>query len=79
MWRLSKQEHSQRKLKGVETQGSLGECFIYSTWNAWLQMSPLGGIYTYPPPQWTVEIDLIQRLILILQNTPYKYLRYLQA
>jgi len=32
-----------------------------------LQMSPLGGIYICPPPQWMVEIDLIQRLILILR------------
>ena len=44
-----------------------------------VQMSPLGGIYTCPPSQWTVDIDLIQRLILILQNTPYKYLRYLHV
>jgi len=55
-------------------KGVWENAFVYSTW-----MSPLGDIYTCPPLQWTVEIDLIQRLILILHNAPYKYLRYLQA
>jgi len=28
-----------------------------------VQMSPLGGIYTYPDPQWMAEIALIQWLL----------------
>ena len=46
MWRLSKQEHSQRELKRVETQGSLGEYFVYSTWKLGVQMRPPWG-YLY--------------------------------
>jgi len=30
----------------METQGTLRECFVYSTWNAWLQMRPPWG-YLY--------------------------------
>jgi len=43
---------------------------------AWLQMSPLGGLYTHPLPQWMVEIYLILRLILHFQTIPYKYPRH---
>jgi len=83
--KLSKQANSQRELKRRElwTQGSLGECFVLALGSllGWLvtNEAPLGGIYTCPLPQWTVEIYLILRWRFILQNTPYKYLRYLQA
>jgi len=40
-----------------------------------VQMSPISGIYIHPPSQWTVEIYLILRLVLHIQNILYKYHR----
>jgi len=36
-------------------------------------MSPIGGLYTHPPPQWTVEIYLILRWRLAIQNVLITY------